>query len=230
MRFDIFGDNPVMRGLSKLCDLLILNVLWLICSIPLFTIGASTTAMFAVTLKMAKNEEGYIVKGFFAAFKENFKKSTLIWLMIAFVAIIIIINVQVMSTFSDMLNPIIGTILRGIYLLMGVILLFLTLYVFPMMARYESTIKQSLKNALLIALARLPYTLLLALIVVVPVIVTFLTGTTIAVGILVWVLLGFAVVAWLQSKVLRRVFKLLDEQVEATSQTEEDEQQPEEPS
>ena len=77
MRLDV-TDNPVISGMSRIFDMMCLNVLWLVCSLPIFTIGASTTAMYTVMLKVVKNEEGYIVKGFFKAFKENFKKSTII--------------------------------------------------------------------------------------------------------------------------------------------------------
>ena len=71
MRLDV-TDNPVISGMSRIFDMMCLNVLWLVCSLPIFTIGASTTAMYTVMLKVVKNEEGYIVKGFFKAFKENF--------------------------------------------------------------------------------------------------------------------------------------------------------------
>ena len=65
-------DSPLMRFLSRLSDIFILNVLFLLCCIPVVTIGASATALYTVTLKMARNEESYITKGFFKAFKSNF--------------------------------------------------------------------------------------------------------------------------------------------------------------
>ena len=58
-------DSPIMRFLSRLCDLMILNILCLICCIPIVTIGASITALYSVTLKMVKGEDSYIAKGFF---------------------------------------------------------------------------------------------------------------------------------------------------------------------
>ena len=82
MRFNLM-DNVITRALSKICDMICLNVLWVICSIPIVTIGASTTALYTVMLKMVRNEEGYIFRGFFKAFKENFKQSTIIWLIVA---------------------------------------------------------------------------------------------------------------------------------------------------
>ena len=74
-------DNPVWRFIGKFWDVLILNVLWLVCSIPIVTIGASTTAMYYVTLKLARDEDGYTIRSFFKSFKENFRQATVIWLI-----------------------------------------------------------------------------------------------------------------------------------------------------
>ena len=62
-------DNVVTRALTKICDMICLNIVWLICCIPIVTIGASTAALYSVMLKMVKNEEGYIFRSFFKAFK-----------------------------------------------------------------------------------------------------------------------------------------------------------------
>ena len=70
MKFNL-ADNAVTHALSKICDMVCLNIMWLICCIPVVTIGASTTALYSVMLKMVKNEEGYIFRGFFKAFKEK---------------------------------------------------------------------------------------------------------------------------------------------------------------
>ena len=81
MRFN-WTDNVVMRAIGKIGDLICLNVLWLICCIPVITIGASTTALYTVMLRLVRNEEGYIFRGFFKAFKLNFKQSTIIWIIL----------------------------------------------------------------------------------------------------------------------------------------------------
>lgn len=73
-------DNGLFRALGKLADLMLLNILFLVCSLPIFTIGASFTAMYYVTLKLAENEEGYTPGAFLKSFKQNFKQATIIWL------------------------------------------------------------------------------------------------------------------------------------------------------
>ena len=72
-------DSPLMNFLGRVCDIMILNVLLIVFSIPIFTAGAAITAAYSVSYKMVKNEESYIIKGFWKAFKENFKQSTVIW-------------------------------------------------------------------------------------------------------------------------------------------------------
>ena len=87
MRFNMM-DNVVVRALSKLGDMICLNVMWLVCCIPVVTIGASTTALYTVMLKLVKNEEGYVFRGFLKAFKTNFKQSTIIWLIVLALGIV----------------------------------------------------------------------------------------------------------------------------------------------
>lgn len=77
--FDI--NNPVWRFMGRLADIFFLTLLWAVCSLPIITIGASTTALYSVTLKIAEGKEGYIIRNFFSAFKENFGSSTLVWLI-----------------------------------------------------------------------------------------------------------------------------------------------------
>lgn len=71
-------DGKLFLFLNRLADLLLLNILWLITSIPLLTIGASTTALYYVTLKCVRNEENYIVRSFFRSFRQNFRQATII--------------------------------------------------------------------------------------------------------------------------------------------------------
>ena len=73
-------DNPVWKFIGNLADFFLLSLLWFVCSLPVVTIGASTTALYYVTLKMAKNQEGKLFSSFFRSFKENFKQATLLWL------------------------------------------------------------------------------------------------------------------------------------------------------
>ncbi|GAA0795404.1 YesL family protein [Faecalicatena orotica] len=197
-------DNVVMRALGRLCDFMLLNILWVVCSIPLVTIGASTTALYTVMLKVVKNEEGYIVKGFLGAFKENFKKSTLIWLILAVLGIIIGIDSRVAAGMSSTMR----TVFQSIFIIFSIVWLCVVIYVFPLTARYENSIRNTFKNALILSVAKLPYTLLMLVITAGPVILTFLNTSTLMIGIALWIVIGVSLVTWLNSYLMRKVFEI----------------------
>lgn len=208
-------DNGVTRFLGKVADFMILNILWIVCSIPIITIGASTTAMYSVMLKLVKNEEGYIAKGFLKAFKDNLKQSTLIWLLYLIFGIVIAVDFRLLG----IMNPSIRTVIQVFLIFMSILLISMGIYGFALQARYENTVKNTLKNALILTVAKMPYTLLMLVITVAPVIITFLTVRTLLLGSLLWILLGVAVVVWLNSIILRKVF-LIFEDAEEPDETE----------
>lgn len=139
-------DNPVWRFIGKFFDIMILNVLWFVCSIPIVTIGASTTAVYYVTLKLVRDEEGATIKSFFKSFKENFKQSTIIWLIMLVVGVVIGFDMYfflMMKTEASMFRTVMISVFGGfalIYLCIG-------LYVFPLQSRFFNPVKRTLFNA-----------------------------------------------------------------------------------
>ncbi|MBS5398263.1 MAG: YesL family protein [Lachnospiraceae bacterium] len=205
MRFN-WTDNVVMRALGKIGDMICLNVMWLICCIPIITIGASTTALYTVMLRMVKNEEGYIFRGFLKAFKSNFKQSTLIWLILLLLGIVWTVDFRVAGFMPGMA----GIILRAIFLALGFILLSVMIYIFPLTARYENGIKATFKNALTLTVAKLPYTFLMAAIVVAAVFASLWSAFTLLFSLPLWLIIGGALIAWVNSYILRRVFVVFE--------------------
>ena len=82
-------NSPLWRFMDKALRLIWLNLLWFLCCLPIVTIGASTTALYSVTLKYARDEEGYLTRSFFQAFRQNFRQSTIIWLVMAAIGILL---------------------------------------------------------------------------------------------------------------------------------------------
>lgn len=193
-------DGPLMHFLNKLSDVVILNILFLVCCIPVFTIGASCTALYSVTLKMAKNEESYVTKTFFKAFKDNFKISTVCWLILALIGVLLLIDYRIAPQMFKGL----AFVLQAVFAALGIVLSIVFLYIFPYIARFENTIKNSFKNAILIGILNLPFTILMLIITIgVPVISSFI-GLQIS-G-LFWILLGFTLIAYVNSIFFRKVF------------------------
>ena len=205
MRFN-WTDNVVIRALGKIGDMICLNVMWLICCIPIITIGASTTALYTVMLRMVKNEEGYIFRGFLKAFKSNFKQSTLIWLILLLLGIVWTVDFRVAGFMPGMA----GIILSAIFLALGFILLSVMIYIFPLTARYENGIKTTFKNALILTVAKLPYTFLMVAIVVAAVFASLWSAFTLLFSLPLWLIIGGALIAWVNSYILRRVFVVFE--------------------
>ncbi len=161
-------DNPVWNFMGKVADLILLNILCIICSIPVFTIGASWTALYFVAIRMVKKEEGYIIKDFLRSFKENFKQATVIWL-IALVAIGVFVgDVMIYRMIPDQIPmPVMLVVIVLGYLALGTVL-----YVFPLLSRFQNTTKGTIKNAFLISIINIPYTLIFVILMLIPIVLT----------------------------------------------------------
>lgn len=203
-------ESPLFRGLSRLADIMILNVVFLICCVPVVTIGASLTAMSYVALKMKDEEEGYIIRSFFRSFKLNFKQATLIWLLMLFLGVFIGLDFVIIGSME-------GTAAALMKVLVGMgamIWLMIFVYVFPLQARFYNSIKATMQNAIILAVANFPKTFCMMAVIVGAVLLTLWNGYTLWYGLLVWSLGGFAFIAWINSHFLYGIFKKLMPQEE----------------
>ena len=195
-------DNPLFQTLGRLADLMIVNIVFLICCIPVVTIGASLTALNYVTLKLAEKEEGYIVKGFFKSFKENFKQSTIIWLIMLAVGIVLGLDMYIMSAGTGTFY----TVFRILLFILIFVYYMIYTYIFPLLARFYNTTKATFKNSLIMAIADFPRTLAMMIIPILAGAATFLTSYTIMYGILIWIMFGFSLVAYVNCLFMKKVF------------------------
>ena len=198
-------DGPLFSGLDRVADLFWLNILFLICCIPVFTIGASTCALYYVTLKMVKNEESHITRSFFRAFKENFRQSTLIWLLVMLVGGLLFADYLIMNgTIADI--SMVPDIVRKIMLVILLVAAFVTAltarYVFPLLAKFDNTIKNTIKNALLISIRHLPLSALLLLISGVQVAVFYFVPTLRV----AYLIIMFSLAAFVSSFIFMKIF------------------------
>ncbi len=162
-------DSPLMRVLNRVGDLLILNILMIICCIPVITIGAAYTGMHYVLLKMVRDREGYLVRGFFKSFVQNFKQATLIWILMLLVIAVYVGDILIFN-YSGMEFP--KAVVVAV-LAVAIILLMMAVYVFPLQSRFENTIRNTLRNALILAFANLPKTLLMMVLYALPLVICY---------------------------------------------------------
>lgn len=196
-------DSPFMNFLNKVCDLLILNLAAVLFSLPIFTIGASITAVYYMSYKMVRNEEGYIWRGFIKAFKENFKQATIIWLIILAVCFVLFLDFRIVVYSGLTFNRwiVIALVAAAVIFTMGMI------FVFPLQARFTNTVKGTIKNSFLMCLSHLPSTILFVLAFAVPfVLIYFVPQATPLV-----LLLGFAAMPYFKSYLILRIFKPYEE-------------------
>ncbi len=196
-------DHVVVRVLARIFDLMLLNVLWLICSLPVVTIGASTTALYAVMLKIAAKEEGYILRGFLDAFRTNLKQSTVIWLILLAVGMALGMDFMIIRRMPGKL-ALVGNVLTGAA---AFLYLIEVVFVFPLIAKFENTTVNMMKNAILIPAARLPFMGLIIVLTGMCAALTCLNEATILVGAVVWSLIGVSLLAFANSFLLSEMFR-----------------------
>lgn len=196
-------DNIVMQFLSMIYDLVVLNVLFIISCIPIITIGASTSALYYVSLKMLRGEAPYIGRNFWKSFRENFKQATLIWLMFLAAGGLLVGDFLIIHS----LNTGIFAVVRVVLWIICAILVSMFLYVFPFISHFKCTTKQALKNSFLLAIGQLPYTLLLIVLHgAIPFIATRSVKLFSVFG-MVEMICGFSVIAFTACIFFDRIFK-----------------------
>lgn len=196
-------DGPVGRCLARLTDLLTVSVLWMICSLPVVTMGASTAALYTMTLRMVRGEEGKIAAGFFQAFRENFKKATVVHLLLT----VLLVLLAFYWTMVGILPEGMRVFFYGVSLLFTVLWLMEAMFIYPVLARFENTIWSLMKNAWLMAAGQIHLFVLAVIITGLPV-WTFLLNTALFVQLLpLWILLGPGLSAWLNSFLFHHCFK-----------------------
>ena len=162
-------DSPVMSALTKMADLIILNLLAFFCCLPIFTVGASLTALHYIALKIVRDEECYIVKGFFKSFKENFVQATAIWLIEVLLIIVFAADFWIVRNSQDTLPSWMMMLLVCV-----AVLAFLALFLaFPLLAKFENSVRMTLKNSALVGIMILPKTILMAACWVLPFIILY---------------------------------------------------------
>lgn len=204
-------DSPFMQFLNKVADLMWLNVLTLICCIPIFTIGASLTAAHYAALKLKRNEEGYITREFFKSFKMNFRQATLIWLIALVFIIVLACDFYIMGNSEG-----ISYWIRVVIMAAGVLLTFTLTWVFAMQARFTNTIKSTIKNAFAFSILKFPRTILMIIVNLVPVVLFVLDLRMFPIVLF----FGISVPIYISAMLYNKVFKDLEERIMARIEAE----------
>lgn len=204
-------DNPIMRLLSLFFDIILLNTVLIICSIPIITIGASLTAAYRTATLRIKGEESYICKDFFRNFKENFKESTILWVPLILIGIFLGFDLYVVFHY---LAADIAWLQIPIWILLF-LLVSVILYSFPQIAMFDTPTKQLIKNSVSISLANVPTTIFLLVLHLIPVFYAAFSGENLVFVFSLLLFFGFGAYAFLDAFFINHIFeKILKNQEE----------------
>jgi uncharacterized membrane protein YesL len=196
------NDSLFGRVFGKIGDIVFLNILFIIFSIPIITIGASYTAMEYTYMKQHREGDIALFKTFTKAFKSNFKQSTVSWLIILVLGMIIGVDLNTFGPDGVMSF----TPFYYLFMLAGVLLFFMALYVFPVIGAFENSLKNLWIQSFFLAAKNIPFTLLMCLVVIAPLYLTFSSGIYFMFFVSLWIFFGFGLVGYILSFIYLRIF------------------------
>lgn len=202
-------DSPIMSFLARVADLVILNVLWLLCCLPVVTAGASTTAMYHVVRHLQEESISSVTRDFFRSFKSDFRQATPVYLLLLIPTAAVVMNAWILSAQSSDVVPV---YVRAIWMVSALMLTFVVSFVYPVMAYFDDTVWKTLRTAAVLAVAKLPRTVLISAINLLPIIMLFVSLPFFLRSSIFWILIGGSLSAYLNMLILRPVFKkIIDE-------------------
>ncbi len=199
-------DNVVWRTIDKIGKIFLLNLLWLICSLPIFTIGASTTALIYSSMKLHDNE-GYWHENFFSSFKENFKQATALFFLYLVAGVLLAVDFvfgnQAGSTFGMLMQSAAGILFVPYFLSL--------LYVFGVQAKFVNPVRATIRYSFFMALRNMKYTIQMAILVILFVWV----NTTVLLSNFLSLIYGFGLMGYFFGAYYRKIFaKYIEPQAE----------------
>lgn len=206
-------DSPLIQKLALLTNLVALNILWLLCCIPVFTAGAATTALYYTVFKYLTGESDEVFRPFFRSFGGNFKQATLLWLPLLMLLVLLV--------FDGLFLIINGgnAVLWIAFIASTWVFLVLHTYLFPLLARFEMKSKALFSTAISLFVLHLPASLLMAAMNLLPVVLMLFAPADFLRWSILWIGLWFSLVAYLNGKLLLKIWSkhIPNQDVEAVS-------------
>lgn len=195
-------DSKFMTVVSRFADLLLLNLVFLLTCLPVFTIGAAVTALYTMCFRLMREEYSGLLRSYFSAFKSNFRQATCIWLLLLLIVCPALFYFYVLFSIDSLLRY-----FGFLFILISLLAAMTASYVFPWISQFENTTGQALKNALILSISHLPRTLAIVAINLVPAIVFFISPELFLQVSFLWVALYSAAAAYMNTGLLWHVFK-----------------------
>ena len=196
-------DGPVVRATEKMGQLILLNILTILCSLPVVTFGASFAALNTVVLKMSKDEESYVAKSFFKAFKANLKLGIL-----SSISILVLLALGFADYYAmTLVEAWFVDISRILLIVFGIFFAITVTFLFPVMAKFEAGFIDTVKNAFKFAISHIFKTILMLVLNLIPWVICYFFNFL---GPILFIF-GLSVPAYLGTGLYREEFKKLEE-------------------
>lgn len=212
-------DSPILRVLGTLADMCLLNIMTILCCLPVFTAGASITAMHYVLLKMVRNEEGYVWKDFWKSFKENLWQGmaigSILLIFVAFFLVDCYIFKGMVETVSVPMLAIAGAFALFLYMIY--------LYAFPLLAHFHNTVLGTIKNAFFVGVMAFPQTILMMIVTALPIVLIYQYAQILPLIIMFGFTAPAYFCAWMYSKTFKKIEPKTEETVSEETKTENNE-------
>lgn len=195
-------EHPFFEFMGNIGDLMILNVLFLITSIPVVTIGMSMTVMYKIILRRMRGESCYVIREYFRECGNEWRQSTKLWGLFVVTGGLLLFDILYSKNLPGALNIAIG--------ILAVLWCFVAIYAFPLQARFHNSIKNTLKNALLLSLQNLPATLIMVLLNSIPVICIVAGVFVTMIAMPIFCVIGFSLTARINGIFLSGIFRKIE--------------------
>lgn len=201
------SDSPIVRFLEKLANVMLLNWIMLICCIPIVTIGPAITAVYWVTLKMVRNEEGGLVHDFFHSFRVNLKQGIVVGLIILGIAVFFVFDFY----YIYQLTKIGGLFDRFVFVVLfffAVVFIMVVNYVWAILAKFNNTTRQLFKTSFAVAVRHILASFVMGVISAAPLLMLLWSPASFTIAVAFYLFFGVPGIAYLQSIFLVRIFDM----------------------
>ena len=204
-------DSKPMQIMASVADMMLLNLCWLLSSIPVVTIGIATTAVFSILGQNERKEGAGIVKRFFAVWKKEWRTATAFWLLQLVVTALLVFNILF---FGSNAFGMLGELVKWFSIFAIVILCAWSVMIYPQIGRYRNTFLGYLKNGLLIMAGNFWRCVLVLILMALPVIIFMVFLEYFLKTGVIWIMFGFSFLFWLSNKLIMPAFEPLEDQAQ----------------
>lgn len=198
-------NSPVMAAVAFVGNILLVNALWLVGCLPIITIGASTSAMYNVLMKLLRGKDPTVWTAYFQAFRSCFKKATCIFLLLLIPGFFLLVDCWILISGVLAHTPFLVRLVQIFTLIPAVCTLFLATYAFPLTAFFENTVKNTLKNAVYFIVLKFPLTVVMAALNILPLLLLYFLPQLFVLLLFPMLVAGAALPALANCAILRKI-------------------------